>query len=82
MGRSAGSGLRQSLPASSRLWRLSLRLLGVIPIEPVLVALGAGLLIALGVDARLAPLAPRWWMKLRVPLSLLLGSATLALALA
>ena len=68
-------------PSLIALVALALRLLGVIPIEPILVALGAGLLIALGVDARLAPLAPRWWMKLRVPLSLLLGSATLALAL-
>ncbi|MXO97259.1 DUF3429 family protein [Erythrobacter aquimaris] len=50
--------------------------------EPALVMLGAALLISLGVDARLGQLAPPWWMHLRVPLSVILGSATLAVALA
>ena len=57
-------------------WQLDL-----LPLEPVLVALGAGLLISLGVDARAGALAPRWWMALRAPLSVLLGAATLAIAL-
>ena len=50
------------------------------PLEPSLVMLGAALLVSLGVDARLGALAPRWWMQLRVPLSVLLGAATLATA--
>ena len=50
--------------------------------EPSLVMLGAALLISLGVDARFGRLAPPWWMQLRVPLSVLLGSATIATALA
>lgn len=56
--------------------------IGILPLEPLLVMLGSGLLVALGVDARLAMLAPRWWMHLRAPLSLGLGAATLALAFA
>lgn len=55
---------------------------GTWPIEPALVTLGAGLLMALGVDARIAPLSPRWWMRLRAPLSILLGAATIAIAFA
>lgn len=55
---------------------------GTGPLEPTLVMLGAALLISLGVDARLGQLAPPWWMRLRVPLSVLLGSATIATALA
>ena len=54
----------------------------MVPLEPVLVMLGAGLLVALAVDARLGSLSPRWWMQLRVPLSVILGSVTIALALA
>ena len=50
--------------------------------EPSLVMLGGALLVSLGVDARLGPLAPRWWMALRVPLSAGLGLTTLAAALA
>jgi len=50
--------------------------------EPSLVMLGAALLASLGVDIRLGALAPRWWMRLRVPLSLGLGLATLAAAFA
>ncbi|MXO52254.1 DUF3429 family protein [Erythrobacter gaetbuli] len=49
--------------------------------EPSLVMLGAALLISLGVDARLGSLAPRWWMALRVPLSVGLGAMTIAIAL-
>lgn len=50
--------------------------------EPLLVMLAATLLLSLGVDARLGALAPRWWMALRVPLSVGLGLLTLAAALA
>lgn len=53
---------------------------GVVPAEPILVGLGAALLVSLGVDARLGPLAPPWWMALRVPLAIVLGAATLGLA--
>ena len=55
---------------------------GMLPLEPVLVMLGAGLLVALGIDARLGSLSPRWWMQLRAPLSLILGAATIALGVA
>lgn len=51
-------------------------------LEPVLVMLGGGILMAVAVDVRLGSLAPRWWMQLRVPLSLILGAATIALGLA
>lgn len=54
--------------------------LGMLEHEAALVMLGAALLLSVGVDARLGPLAPRWWMGLRVPLSLGLGAATLAAA--
>lgn len=50
--------------------------------EPSLVMLGGALLVSLGVDAKLAALAPRWWMSLRVPLSVGLGLLTMAAALA
>ena len=50
--------------------------------EPSLVMLGGALLVTLGVDAELGALAPRWWMTLRVPLSTVLGLATIAAALA
>ncbi|WP_324828506.1 DUF3429 domain-containing protein [Qipengyuania zhejiangensis] len=50
--------------------------------EPSMVMLGGGILLSPAVDARLGPLAPRWWMPLRVPLSLGLGVATIAAALA
>ncbi len=56
--------------------------LGYAMLEPVLVMLGAAIWLSLGVDARLASLAPRWWMALRVPLSLGLGAAALATAFA
>lgn len=61
---------------------LALWLSGQLPIEPVLVTLGAGLLMALGVDSRVGSLAPRWWLSLRVPLSVVLGVTTIAIALA
>ena len=51
-------------------------------LEPSLVMLGGALLMSLGVDAKLGPLAPRWWMALRVPLSIGLGLLTMAAALA
>lgn len=50
--------------------------------EPSLVMLGAAILMSPALDARLGPLAPRWWMALRVPLSIGLGAATLAAAFA
>lgn len=50
--------------------------------EPSLVALGGGLLFSPLADRALGPLAPRWWMSLRMPLSLGLGSLTIAAALA
>ena len=50
--------------------------------EPSLVMLGGAILLSPAVDAKLGPLAPRWWMALRVPLSLGLGVATIAAALA
>ncbi|MCA0978361.1 DUF3429 domain-containing protein [Qipengyuania flava] len=53
-----------------------------LPIEALLVMLGASLLMALGVDARLAALTPRWWLHLRAPLSIGLGGLTLAIAFA
>ncbi len=56
--------------------------IGLISLEPVLVMLGGGILIALGIDARLGSLSPRWWLSLRAPLSIILGAATIALALA
>ncbi|EDL49234.1 DUF3429 domain-containing protein [Erythrobacter sp. SD-21] len=54
----------------------------LIPLEPLLVMLGAGLLMALVVDMRIGSLGPRWWLGLRAPLSLGLGLATLAIAFA
>ena len=49
---------------------------------PSLVLLGLALVGSLGVDVRLkaAGLCPPWWLSLRIPLSLGLGSLTLALA--
>ena len=61
---------------------LGVQLLGWLSIEPLLVMLGAGLLIALAADARLSSLTPRWWLNLRAPLSLGLGAMTIAAALA
>ncbi|WP_245844049.1 DUF3429 domain-containing protein [Sphingomonas spermidinifaciens] len=51
---------------------------------PSLVALGLAILASLGVDLRLdrMGLAPRWWLGLRVPLSLGLGTLTLIVGLA
>lgn len=50
--------------------------------EPSLMMLGAALLVVLGVDARAVEIAPRWWMQLRVPLSIGLGALTILIALA
>ena len=49
--------------------------------QPTLVMLGAALLLSPIVDVRLAStgIAPPWWTRLRVPLSLGLGGATFAL---
>lgn len=50
--------------------------------EPALAVLAFALLVSPLVDLRLTgmALAPRWWMALRVPLSMALGLATLALS--
>ncbi len=56
--------------------------LGYASLEPVLVMLGAAIWLSLGVDIRITPLAPRWWMMLRAPLSLALGLLTIVGALA
>lgn len=56
-------------------------LLGYWYAEPTLIMLGAALLVALAVDARLSNLAPRWWLSLRVPLSIGLGVLTMLIAL-
>ena len=48
---------------------------------PSLLVLGIGILLSPLVDTRLVTIRPVWWMGLRVPLSLGLGLATLALAL-
>lgn len=61
---------------------LLLWMLNRLPAEPVLVMLGAALLMSPGVDAKLGALAPRWWMSLRVPLSIAMGAATAAAAFA
>lgn len=53
-----------------------------LPAEPVLVMFGAALLMSPGVDTKLGALAPRWWMALRVPLSIAMGAATAAAAFA
>lgn len=50
--------------------------------EPSLVMLGSALLVALAVDARAGAIAPQWWMQLRVPLSVGLGTLTLLIAFA
>lgn len=50
--------------------------------EPSLVALGGAILFSPLVDRALGPLAPRWWLALRIPLSLGLGGLTIAAALA
>lgn len=47
---------------------------------PSLVALAAAIAFSPLVDLRLVTVRPSWWMALRVPLSLALGAATLALA--
>ncbi|MGJ3649207.1 DUF3429 domain-containing protein [Sphingomonas sp. GlSt437] len=51
---------------------------------PSFIWLGAALIAALGVDVALVrqALAPRWWLSLRLPLSLGLGLISIALGLA
>lgn len=49
--------------------------------EPSLAMLGGAILLSPAIDARLGPLAPRWWMSFRIMLSLGLGTATLLAAL-
>ncbi|MEZ5744017.1 MAG: DUF3429 domain-containing protein [Sphingomonadaceae bacterium] len=49
---------------------------------PSLIVLGAGIIASLWVDRRIAPSCPDWWMRLRVPLSLGLGTLTVLLGLA
>ena len=49
---------------------------------PALAVLGVSLLLSLAVDRRLGALAPGWWLTLRRPLSLGLGTITLLIALA
>lgn len=48
---------------------------------PSLYVLGGTIIASLLVDYRLVTVRPVWWMSLRVPLSLGLGSATILLAL-
>jgi len=48
---------------------------------PSLVILGSALIASLWVDRRIAPSAPAWWMRLRVPLSLGLGIASILIAM-
>lgn len=48
---------------------------------PSLLVLAAGLALSPLVDGRLVTIRPSWWMRLRVPLSLGLAAATLALGL-
>ena len=50
--------------------------------QPQLGVLAIAIVASLWVDRRIAPSAPSWWMRLRVPLSLGLGAATLLLAMA
>ena len=49
---------------------------------PSLAVLGVAIIASLWVDRRIAPSAPAWWMRLRVPLSLGLGGASLLCAFA
>lgn len=50
-------------------------------VETALVMTGAAIVLTLVADARLGALAPRWWQGLRIPLSLGLGTVTMASAL-
>lgn len=49
--------------------------------QPSLLVLAIGILLSPLVDMRLVTLRPSWWLGLRLPLSLGLGIATVALAL-
>jgi hypothetical protein len=61
---------------------LGLVVLGLLAVEAALALTGAGLWLALFVDRALVAqgLAPRWWMALRLPLSLGLGGLALLAA--
>lgn len=50
--------------------------------DPSLLVLGVAIVGSLWVDRRIAPSAPHWWMRLRVPLSLGLGLSSVLIALA
>jgi hypothetical protein len=69
------------LPSLVALACLAPLALGYWRAEPSLIMLGGSLLVALGVDGRLSDLAPRWWLSLRVPLSIGLGVLTILIAL-
>lgn len=70
------------LPGLTAMACLAAWTLKLAEIEALLVMLGAAMLVSLGVDVRLAPLAPRWWMSLHAPLSIMFGAATILIALA
>jgi len=61
---------------------LVLQAIGMMPAQTGLIITGLGLWLALPVDRTLAAqgLAPGWWMRLRIPLSLGLGGLSLAAA--
>lgn len=69
------------LPSLVALAALAPFALGYTGAEPSLMMLGGALLVALAVDGRLSGLAPRWWLSLRVPLSIGLGVLTFLIAL-
>ena len=69
------------LPSLVALAALAPFALGYTGAEPSLMMLGGALLVALAVDGRLSSLAPRWWLSLRVPLSIGLGVLTFLIAL-
>ena len=48
---------------------------------PSLLVLGIGIIGSLLVDRRIGSNAPKWWLALRIPLSLGLGAMTLVIAL-
>lgn len=70
------------MPGLVALACLALRMLNLVVAEAALVMLGAAMLVSLAGDIRLAPLAPRWWLSLRVPLAIMFGAATILIALA
>ncbi|MDG6078918.1 DUF3429 family protein [Erythrobacter litoralis] len=56
--------------------------LDMVGVEPSLIMLASAVLLSLGIDVRLDQLSPRWWMALRVPLSIGLATATFLCAFA